>query len=125
MIWRVSVLLNAALPSARMSAGSPPVWDDTRLKPFVMNHREGASSLADVSFLLDPPAGGDGFIRVQDGHLITLRELRGAVRVRATALDGAGRPIGAPVHSVKSADGWLVRVGEPVTAWYLVEVARR
>jgi hypothetical protein len=39
------------------------------LKPFEMNHRGGASSLADVSFLLDAPAGKDGFIRVRDGHL--------------------------------------------------------
>ena len=37
-------------------------WDDSLLKPFVMDHRRGGSSLADVSFLLDPPAGKDGFI---------------------------------------------------------------
>ena len=35
-----------------------------------MDHRGGASSLADVSFLLDAPAGKDGFIRVQDGHFV-------------------------------------------------------
>ena len=38
------------------------------MKPFVMNHREGASSVADVSFLLDGPAGKDGFIKVKGGH---------------------------------------------------------
>ena len=45
-------------------------WDDSLLKPFVMDHRAAASSLADVSFLLDPPAGKDGFIRVQNGHFV-------------------------------------------------------
>jgi hypothetical protein len=44
-------------------------WDDTLLKPFVMNHRAAGASPADVSFLLDAPAGKDGFIRVLNGHL--------------------------------------------------------
>jgi hypothetical protein len=35
-----------------------------------MNHRQGADSRADVSFLLDCPAGKDGFITVRDGHLV-------------------------------------------------------
>lgn len=43
-------------------------WDDALLKPFTMDHRGGAGSLADVSFLLDAPAGKDGFIRVRNGH---------------------------------------------------------
>ena len=43
---------------------------DTTLKPFVMDHRNGSSSLIDVSFLLDAPAGGDGFIRVHGGHFV-------------------------------------------------------
>lgn len=46
-------------------------WDDGLLRPFVMNHGEGASSLADVSFLLDAPAGKKGFLRIQGGHLVT------------------------------------------------------
>ena len=53
-----------------LSAAAFGQWDDTRLKPFVMDHRNGASSLADVSFLLDAPAGKDGFIRVQNGHFV-------------------------------------------------------
>jgi len=46
-------------------------WNDLNLKPFVMDHRAGGSSPADLSFLEDAPAGKDGFIRVQDGHLAT------------------------------------------------------
>jgi hypothetical protein len=45
-------------------------WDDGLLKPFVMDHRAGGTSLADVSFLLDAPAGKGGFIGVQGGHFV-------------------------------------------------------
>ena len=45
-------------------------WDDGLLKPFVMDHRAGGASPADVSFLLDAPAGKDGFIRIQGGHFV-------------------------------------------------------
>jgi hypothetical protein len=40
------------------------------LKPFTFNPRLTAGSLIDVSFLLDAPAGHEGFIRVQNGHLV-------------------------------------------------------
>lgn len=40
------------------------------MQPFTMNHRAGAGSHVDLSFLLDPPAGRDGFVTVQDGHLV-------------------------------------------------------
>ncbi|MGB7284692.1 MAG: hypothetical protein WBE13_20665 [Candidatus Acidiferrum sp.] len=45
--------------------------DDATLKPFVMNHRAGGSSPADLSFLNETPAGKDGFIHIQNGHLVT------------------------------------------------------
>ena len=45
-------------------------WDDSLLKPFVLDHRTAATSPADVSFLNDRPAGKDGYIRVQGGHFI-------------------------------------------------------
>src|SRR5260370_32351948 len=45
-------------------------WDDNLLKPFVMNHRAATTSPADVSFLLDAPAGKSGFIRIRDGHFV-------------------------------------------------------
>src|SRR5262245_44430160 len=41
---------------------------DSGLKPFTMNHREGSNSLIDLSFLLEPPAGKKGFIRVEGSH---------------------------------------------------------
>jgi hypothetical protein len=44
---------------------------DTLLKPYVMNHRAGGSSPADLSFLQEAPAGKNGFVHIQDGHLVT------------------------------------------------------
>ena len=43
-------------------------WNDGLLRPFVMDHRAAGSSPADVSFLLDEPAGKDGFIGIRNGH---------------------------------------------------------
>ena len=54
-----------ALPSL-----AQPQWDDSLLKPFVIDHRAASTSPADVSFLHDAPAGKDGFIRVQGGHFV-------------------------------------------------------
>ncbi len=39
-------------------------------QPFVIDHAGRTNSAADVSFLLDAPAGKTGFIRVKDGHLV-------------------------------------------------------
>ncbi|WP_159618371.1 hypothetical protein [Ruania rhizosphaerae] len=44
---------------------------DIPLAPFVIDHHQREPSAANLSFLLDAPAGRDGFIRVQDGHLVT------------------------------------------------------
>ena len=43
------------------------------LQPFVIDYRAGlaAHSPADVSFLLDPPAGKYGFVHASAGHLVT------------------------------------------------------
>jgi hypothetical protein len=40
------------------------------LQPFTLNHRAGADSVINLSFLLEAPAGKDGFIRVQGAHLV-------------------------------------------------------
>src|ERR1700683_2264404 len=46
-------------------------WDDSLLKPYVMDHRAATTSPADVSSILhDAPAGKDGFLRIQGGHLV-------------------------------------------------------
>jgi len=43
---------------------------DIPLKPFTIDHRAASNSLIDLSFLLDAPAGKNGFIRVEKGHLV-------------------------------------------------------
>ncbi len=55
---------------------------------------------------------------------ITLRNLRGATAVTATPLDGSGHPIGVEIQGTKTAEGWALPVGEPVTTWYLVTIKR-
>ncbi len=45
-------------------------WDDSLLKPFVIDHRAATTSPADVSFLHEAPAGKDGYIRIQNGHFV-------------------------------------------------------
>jgi hypothetical protein len=55
---------------------------------------------------------------------VTLRNLQGARAVSATALDGAGRPLGAPIEANKAAAGWVLPIGQPVTTWYVVTVRR-
>jgi len=54
------LMLCAAVASAQMIS----------LQPFVIDHAGRTNSAADVSFLLEAPAGQDGFIRVKDGHLV-------------------------------------------------------
>jgi len=46
-------------------------WAQTpELKPFEMIWRADSGVAADLSFLLDAPAGKDGFVRVEGGHLV-------------------------------------------------------
>jgi len=43
---------------------------DGEMKPFTLDHRGGAASVIDLSFLLDAPAGKHGFARIAGGHLV-------------------------------------------------------
>jgi hypothetical protein len=47
----------------------PPAYDG-EMKPFTMDHRGGAASVIDLSFLLDAPAGKHGFARIANGHIV-------------------------------------------------------
>jgi hypothetical protein len=40
------------------------------LQPFVIDHRHASNSLIDLSFLLEAPAGRDGFLRAQGDQLV-------------------------------------------------------
>jgi hypothetical protein len=41
-----------------------------QMKLFSMDWRDNSDSLVNLSFLLDAPAGKDGFIRIENGHLV-------------------------------------------------------
>lgn len=41
-----------------------------QMKPFTLDWRDNADSLVNLSFLLDAPAGKDGFISIENGHLV-------------------------------------------------------
>jgi len=43
---------------------------EVTMKPFIVDWRDNSGSLVNLSFLLEIPAGKDGFIRAKDGHLI-------------------------------------------------------
>ena len=58
-----------ALPTTRIVYG-PFGTPGIALEPFIINPRNTADSLIDVSFLLDAPAGRTGFVRAQGGHLV-------------------------------------------------------
>ena len=67
--------------------------------------------------------GSPTLIEPVNGAVI-LRNLEGAKRVQASALDGSGKPIGEPVSARKTAAGWEIPVGDPVITWYVLSVTR-
>ena len=50
-------------------SGAAIAQDRIGLKPFTIDHRAADGSVVDLSFLLDAPAGRDGFLRVHNGHI--------------------------------------------------------
>jgi hypothetical protein len=86
-------------------ANTDQKWNDTRTR--VTNQGVSPS-------LIEPVAG-----------TITLRNIAGAAAVSAVALDGSGKPIGDEIQAKKTADGWVLPIGDPVTTWYVVSVRRR
>jgi hypothetical protein len=55
---------------------------------------------------------------------VVLRDIQAAKAVSASALDGAGHAIGEPIQAKKTAAGWVLPIGSPVTTWYVVSVRR-
>jgi hypothetical protein len=55
------------LAVATFPSSFPP---DGEMKPFMLDHRGGAASVINLSFLLDAPAGKHGFARIAGGHLV-------------------------------------------------------
>ena len=78
MNMRIRLIAAAALGAAIWARGQEaapvvPVKFGTPgidLQPYSVDHRRGGGAVIDLSFLLEAPAGRDGFIRVQNGHLV-------------------------------------------------------
>jgi hypothetical protein len=62
MVPALSLMLFSLLPCPAASDG---------LAPFAMPALDAPEGAADVSFLLDPPAGGRGFVEARDGRFLT------------------------------------------------------
>jgi hypothetical protein len=56
--------------------------------------------------------------------MVTLRNIDKARGVSVAALDGSGKPLGDAIHAKKTAEGWAIPIGAPVTTWYVVSVRR-
>jgi hypothetical protein len=54
---------------------------------------------------------------------ITVRNLTGAKKLTAIALDGSGHATGEPIIAKKTDAGWEIAVGQIVTPWYELKVA--
>ena len=55
---------------------------------------------------------------------VVIRNLENAAAVYSSPLDGAGRRMGPPIPSRKTAEGWEVTLGDQVTTWYEIMVKR-
>ena len=53
-----------------VSGNNPETRKKVTLKPFKMEWKNNENSKLDLSFLLDKPAGKDGFITIKDGHFV-------------------------------------------------------
>jgi hypothetical protein len=85
-------------------ANTDQKWNDTRTR--LTNQGSSPS-------LIEPVTGQ-----------VTLRGIEGATIVSAAALDGSGKPIGAGIEAKKTANGWTLPIGDPITTWYVVTVRR-
>jgi hypothetical protein len=67
-LW--SLVLAAGLAAAGLAAAGLAAAGEPTTVPFPVDWSGPADSPASVAFLLDAPAGRDGFISVRDGHLV-------------------------------------------------------
>ena len=83
ILFSLFLLAGGSLSAQELRDGMVP--SDEGLFPFVITYGEAAPAV-DYSFLLDAPAGKDGFIRVENGHFANDK---GRVRLNATNLTAA------------------------------------
>jgi hypothetical protein len=57
------------------------------------------------------------------GH-VTLENLKPHKKFEVIALDGAGKSLAKPIEAQTSPKGVRIAIGEPPTAWYLINITR-
>ena len=91
---KIAVTCAALAALLEVSAGvDVAALTEENMFPFVPSYAETPANVADMSHLLDAPAGKSGRIRVKDGHFVNDR---GRVRLHATNLTG---PANFPTHA--------------------------
>ncbi|HEY1806189.1 MAG TPA: hypothetical protein VGG45_17075 [Terracidiphilus sp.] len=55
---------------------------------------------------------------------LVLKHLAPAREVRLQAIDGAGQPVGPPVAATKAGGDWRMPLGNTITTWYELTIAR-
>ncbi len=55
---------------------------------------------------------------------VVLRGIEPAKQIEAIPLDGGCKPLGVPIPAERTDDGYRISIGEPVTPWYLIRIAR-
>lgn len=111
-----TILLNSIEPEPIPRASKLLLTVGSRVENQGMQWNPRRSNLSDWGgspTLLEPVVGR-----------ITLRALDHAKAVSAQPLDGSGQPTGELIHGARTAQGWEIPVGTPVTTWYEVTVAR-
>ncbi|QOR70523.1 hypothetical protein IM660_18345 [Ruania alkalisoli] len=98
---------------------------DIPLVPYVIDHHQRERSAADLSFLLDAPAGRDGFIRIHDGHLVTPDGER--LRIWGVNLTGwtSGSALLPPKDEVPVWADTLARFGINCVRFHFLDLPRR
>src|ERR1700689_3891636 len=88
-----------------------------------MNHRDALGSVADLSFLLDAPAGKSGFIRLQNGHFV--RPDGSRIRFRGVHLTdwSRGSVLLPPKEDIPMWAATLARFGVNIVRLHFLDLA--
>lgn len=104
---------------AWLALGFPARAAETPFQQFVVDWQSTADSPADVSFLLNAPAGKEGFVRIADGHLV-----RGnGARFRIWGFNVTGKATVPSKQDAPIVAGRLARMGINCVRFHFLDVS--
>ena len=106
------------------SLDSEPITHATRMLLTTATRVENSGMLWDAARARVTDQGHSPTLIEPLTGTIILRNIIGAKRVLAQALDGSGHPLNKPIVAINTPEGWKIPVGVPVTTWYEVRVER-